>query len=1663
MKTMLVQSVLSRFLAIGGALALMPFTSIAQLPNAWQITDSYTTANTLLYYTNRLNLGQQNAATNGTGGFRMTVVARMVEDLGGPQTMAMAYGMGNKRFLIWWDLDSNGNLTANLDQAGTYTLTTNGTGTALYHSHEIIYNPTNGTARYVFDGQVISNNWSPSSFTLTAGEVHWGASASGGRARMNFHQVRFEITNTIVALYNAGTAGNSVTNPATQGWTLVPAIPVVGTSNNAISADAVTLPVSPVVTTLVATDVEPYEATLRGTVNPGGLGATVWFEWGTNASYGNTTAPRFVAADTNAMNFSQTITGLLKGTDYHFRCVVANLLGIAHGGDVSFETPLAFGVTTLSDAGPGSLRQAIADAHSGDTIVVATNGVITVSSMLLITNGLTIVGPGPELLSLSGGNTTRVLWNDTGATSIVSGLSIRNGQIPANASGAGVVNYGVLTLSNCIVTANRAANGANGPNGSDSGVNGGAGARGGEGAGIYSISNLTLIACTISYNTNGNGGRGGNGVIGSLTTPDGSNGGAGNRGGNGAGVLSTGTLTMTDCSVIGNVAGAGGAGGTGGDGRVGFNTDGGDGGDGGDAGRGAGVYATDVTTLLRCLFVGNRTASRGAGGAGGEAGGLGSNGTAGVPGAGGHGAGVSMISDALTVRNCSFADNTATSPGLGGGVFCSAGSLVVLNSTVVDNAAGVGGGIYKSGNPFQMTNSIVALNSAGSSSNVFSTVLGTNNFVDADPLLAPLGDYGGPTMTRPPFLGSPVIDAGGDSVTNLITVDQRGYPRFSGAHVDIGAVEVLAGNAVNPPMATTLPATNVAPHTATLRGRISSHGADTTMWFEWGTSTNYGNTTVPQFVEGNLTDTDVIQPIINTVAGWTHHYRLVVVSQQGTTFGQNVSFSAPAQSVTNLASSGPGTLREAMQNAVAGDIITFARTGTITVASTLVTSSNVTVVGPGPGLLSISGGNSVRVFWNDTGVTSVISGVTIRNGRTAATGNGAGVVNLGILTLSNCVVTANRTGNGADGADGVSDGEDGGGGGRGGHGAGIYSTSSLTLIACTISNNTNGNGGLGGDGAGGILHPGGDGGRGGDGGSGAGIYSAAMLTMIGCTVENNSAGRGRNGGDGYIGLVSGNGGNGGNSGQGGGLWASGPANLAGCTFQENRTATGGAGGYSSDGVAASIGAGGSGGGIFASDALILSDCVITANITGQGPNGPEGGFGSSNDGWPGGGSGNGGGIYASADLTLIGCTISYNTNGAGGTGGLGGFSIIGGALAGTGGVGGPGGHGGGIYSSGNLTMIASTISHNRTGVGGTGGVGGDDWATAGAGPGGTAGAGGNGGGIYSVGTLAMTNCVVEFNQTANGGVGGTGGAVNGGLFGGDGGNGGSAGRGAGSWLGGTVTIRRSIFQGNKTGVGGDGGEGGSPTGPLGTPGSKGSDGVDSRGAGVYDNAGTVTIYNSTFTANQAQRDSKGGAIYSAGGSLVVVNSTLVANSAANLSGGISMSIGAFMLTNSIVALNIGGDVDRTPLGTNNFILGDPLLAPLGNYGGPTPTMPPLPGSPVIDAGLDSVTNWIATDQRGYLRRSGAHVDIGAVEVQQANPNNPPVLNPLVGLPNGAWRLTFTNDPAIDFSVFATTNVAAPWNEWIRLGSSTQLSPGLYQYTDSTATNYPQRFYKVGSP
>ena len=125
-------------------------------------------------------------------------------------------------------------------------------------------------------------------------------------------------------------------------------------------------------------------------------------------------------------------------------------------------------------------------------------------------------------------------------------------------------------------------------------------------------------------------------------------------------------------------------------------------------------------------------------------------------------------------------------------------------------------------------------------------------------------------------------------------------------------------------------------------------------------------------------------------------------------------------------------------------------------------------------------------------------------------------------------------------------------------------------------------------------------------------------------------------------------------------------------------------------------------------------------------------------------------------------------------------------------------------------------------------------------------------------------------------------------------------------------------------------------------------------------------------------------------------------------------------------------------------------------------MPPLLGSAAIDAGSDSVTNFLATDQRGFPRLSGAHVDIGAVEAQAVGAASAPLLKG-VAIQSGTFSFGFNYGPVADFTVLASTNVGLPSSQWSILGAAVQYLPGQYQFTDLNATNYTRRFYRVTSP
>lgn len=202
----------------------------------------------------------------------------------------------------------------------------------------------------------------------------------------------------------------------------------------------------------------------------------------------------------------------------------------------------------------------------------------------------------------------------------------------------------------------------------------------------------------------------------------------------------------------------------------------------------------------------------------------------------------------------------------------------------------------------------------------------------------------------------------------------------------------------------------------------------------------------------------------------------------------------------------------------------------------------------------------------------------------------------------------------------------------------------------------------------------------------------------------------------------------------------------------------------------------------------------------------------------------------------------------------------------------------------------------------------------------------------------------------------------------------------------------------------------------------------SCGAGLSTNGVTLRITNSTFSNNTATN--VGGAMcLQAGGGSTFRNLTIANNTANNAGGGIYTFNHSFNFANTIVAGNTGansnpefllqgsvgtatsagynlvGDAAGDSTGTGMTITYQttdirdtpPRLAPLANYGGPTPTRWLYSDSPAIDKGgaaTDPITNApITTDQRGFTRpvdlagypnaTGGNGSDIGAFEGQIA--------------------------------------------------------------------------------
>src|SRR4051794_22184790 len=114
------------------------------------------------------------------------------------------------------------------------------------------------------------------------------------------------------------------------------------------------------------------------------------------------------------------------------------------------------------DAGAGSLRDAIAHARDGDTIVFdpGLNGqtIALTSDELAIKKSLDIEGPGADKLAVSGNDALRVFEISEGNVVTIAGLTLTHGRVSGTKGGAAILNAGTLNVSNDVFSFNQAEN-----------------------------------------------------------------------------------------------------------------------------------------------------------------------------------------------------------------------------------------------------------------------------------------------------------------------------------------------------------------------------------------------------------------------------------------------------------------------------------------------------------------------------------------------------------------------------------------------------------------------------------------------------------------------------------------------------------------------------------------------------------------------------------------------------------------------------------------------------------------------------------------------------------------------------------------------------------------------------------------------------------------------------------------------------------------------------------------------------------------------------------------------------------------------------------------------------------------------------------------------------
>jgi hypothetical protein len=156
-----------------------------------------------------------------------------------------------------------------------------------------------------------------------------------------------------------------------------------------------------------------------------------------------------------------------------------------------------------------------------------------------------------------------------------------------------------------------------------------------------------------------------------------------------------------------------------------------------------------------------------------------------------------------------------------------------------------------------------------------------------DPMLVPIADNGGPTLTQALLAGSPAL--GDPATSDCPTVDQRGETRPSGK-CDIGAVEaVVLAPPGGTPTASTGDSANVTDTSADLSATINLRGEAGGFHFVYGTSQGELTSSSPETAAGVVSsDTPETETLSNLSPGTTYYYLASADNATASTAASNV-------------------------------------------------------------------------------------------------------------------------------------------------------------------------------------------------------------------------------------------------------------------------------------------------------------------------------------------------------------------------------------------------------------------------------------------------------------------------------------------------------------------------------------------------------------------------------------------------------------------------------------------------------------------------------------------------------------------------------------------------------------------------------------------------------